>query len=184
MKPGVLIAVILILTAACPATGSELEHSFLDIPWGSAPDATRMEKAYTQASIDYYVISDRVFQVGENQLTDILFAYYQNRFFAVHLKIDAPSVFQQIKTYMNDRYGFPETTYTVRREQTIHRWEHGAITMKLKAYELGDAMKLSFYYAPVSKEVNSALGQQEDASVRFFPIERGKRPEALPLLRF
>jgi hypothetical protein len=46
-------------------------------------------------------------------------------------------------------------------------------------------MKLAFYYSPLSKEVNeSRVEEFPDKSYRFFPIEKGKKWERIPLLEF
>jgi len=181
---GTILSVLLTLCCCSAVAAGDLNQAFLDLPWGSAPAPGMMSKVASTAPIDYYAASEKVFHIGDSIMTDILYAYYEDRLFAVHLKIDSLDAFEKIKAYMRDRYGFPKTTFATGGDQTIFRWKHKRIRMKLKQYTPADAMKLSFYFAPVADRVNHELGPKAEPSVRFLPIERDKKPKALPLLVF
>jgi hypothetical protein len=184
MKKRILSFILLLLFPAFSLAASDLDQAFLDVDWGSAPVAGEMEKITSQASIAYYTAPGKVYKVGEHLVAGAVYAFYMDRLFAVHLKIDSLETFERVKAYMRDRYGFPKTTFTMNNEQTIYRWKHKRVKMKLKRYELADAMKLSFYFAPLAEQVNRELGPKAEPPVRFLPIERDKKPEALPLLHF
>ena len=57
--------------------------------------------------------------------------------------------------------------------------------MKLKFYQKDRRMKLAFYYSPIADRLNEQEAEaSQQQSLQYFPIERDKRPETMPLLVF
>ena len=86
---------------------------------------------------------------------------------------------------MTSKYGDPRESFTLKNELKVYTWIYQTIKMKLKTNEKVGNMKLAFYYMPLSNKVNES--QQEELiekSYQFFPIEKDKVPERIPLLRF
>jgi hypothetical protein len=42
----------------------------------------------------------------------------------------------------------------MKSQQTIYRWKHQDIKIKLKLFEVESKMKLAFYFAPLSSQLN------------------------------
>jgi hypothetical protein len=93
--------------------------------------------------------------------------------------------FDEIKAYMEKRYGFPKMTWSAAGEQTTYKWVYQNIRMKLKFYQKDRRMKLAFYYMPIADKVNEKAAEaSQQKSMEFLPIERDKKPETMPLLVF
>jgi hypothetical protein len=57
--------------------------------------------------------------------------------------------------------------------------------MKLKFNQKDLRMKLAFYYTPIANQVNEQEAEaNHQKSIQFFPIERDKKPDVMPLLTF
>ena len=83
------------------------------------------------------------------------------------------------------KFGNPQITLTARQEQTIYRWKHKDIKIKLKLRGIDDKMKLAFYYTPLSAKIDeNRVEEATERSLRFFPVEKGKKWERIPLLEF
>jgi nitrate reductase beta subunit len=86
---------------------------------------------------------------------------------------------------MKSKYGIPEQTKQLKGEQTIYRWKYKDTKIKLKLNSSENTMKLAFYYTPLSKKVNEAQQEKfQKKSFKFFPIDKNKTPEFMPLLQF
>ncbi len=66
----------------------------------------------------------------------------------------------------------------MKTRQTIYRWKHQGIKIKLKLYELEGKMKLAFYYTPLSNKLNAAeQGSFPTIPERFTTIDESARQE-------
>jgi hypothetical protein len=93
--------------------------------------------------------------------------------------------FDDIKAYMEKRYGFPKISWSVAGDQTTYKWTYKAIRMKLKFNQQDRRMKLAFYYTPIANQVNEQEAEaNHQESIQFLPIERDKKPDVRPLLTF
>jgi hypothetical protein len=181
-----LVTVVVAAFMAVPVSGQALEREFLGLPWGAdIRDQKGYELLYEKGALRYYIQPNTVRTVKGFKIARVVYGTHDYHFFSAFLLIDAMETFDDIKAYMEDRYGFPKVTWSVAGDQTIYKWTHKAIRMKLKFYQKDVRMKLAFYYKPIANKVNE---QEADAShqqsLQFLPIERDKQPEAMPLLVF
>jgi hypothetical protein len=169
-----------------PAAASNLTEGFLGVPWGGSSGGVEgIEKIHQKGDLIYYIKSDAVYTVGDVELQDVIFGFHRDRFFAVYLRIDSPKVFQAVKDYMQERYGFPKTTWSASTEHTGFSWKHQDIKMKLKTGDKNSRMKLGFYYTPISNAINEKEQEMNrEKAYEFLPIQRNKKPDYLPLLYF
>jgi hypothetical protein len=65
-------------------------------------------------------------------------------------------VFERVKAHISEKFGTPKTILKMKTRQTIYRWKHQDIKIKLKLFEVEGKMKLAFYYAPLSSKLNEA----------------------------
>jgi hypothetical protein len=115
----------------------------------------------------------------------VIYGTQQHRFYAAFLLIDAMETFDDIKAYMEKRYGFPKVSWSAAGDQTTYRWKYKTIRMKLKFNQQDRRMKLAFYFMPIAKEVNEKEAEaHQQKSLQLLPIERDKKPESMPLLVF
>lgn len=181
-----IIFSVTILPASLPAYGDDLRQGFLGTQWRS--DISNL-KGFTKISerglVDYYRNPHKVFTLNEIYIPDVIYGFYESRFFAVYINIESPDAFGRIKDYMVAKYGDPRESFTLKNDLKVYHWIYQAIKMKLKLNQKIGSMKLAFYYLPLSRKVNEA--QEElliEKTPKWFPIERDKTPEYLPILRF
>ena len=171
---------------AAELQANELQDGFLGLKWGvRISGADGYTKLREQGDIAYYRNLNKAYVIDDIRIQHVIYGFYADRFFAVYLHIESPEAFFRIRDYMLSKYGEPKETMAMPNEQTIYRWRHKTVKIKLKRYEQAGNMKLAFYYLPLSSKVNEA--EQEkflEKSYQFFPIEKGKVPEWVPLLRF
>lgn len=184
------LIIALLLTALFPAPGlfaadQPLDKAFLGIPWGAdIREHSGLKMLHGKEQLRFYTKPGTVRTVRNIRVHQVVYGTYQYRFFAAFLILDSPEAFAELRDYMESRYGFPKTSFQVAGDQTTHQWRYRDIKMKLKSAQEGRHMKLAFYYAPLSRQVNEDLVDRQQDGARWLPIERDKKPEALPLLEF
>ena len=162
-----------------------LEKSFLGLSWGTdIREHEGFEFLHGKEGLRFYTKPGTVRTVKDIRVEQVVYGTYDYQFFAAFLLLDSPEAFAELRDYMESRYGFPKTSYQARSQMTTHRWRYRQIKMKLKTTDDGQGMKLAFYYTPISQKVNETFVEREQNGVRWLPIERDKKPEALPLLEF
>jgi len=175
-----------IIFVVSPAFGQALEREFLGLAWGvDIRDQKGYELLYEKGDLRYYIQPNTVRTVKGFKIARVIYGTHQYHFFSAFLLIDTMETFDDIKAYMEDRYGFPKITWSVAGDQTTYKWTHQAIRMKLKFDQQDRRMKLAFYYKPIANKVNEQEAEaHQQKSMQFLPIERDKKPEAMPLLVF
>jgi hypothetical protein len=179
----VLLAVILV---AGTVSAQDLEKTFLGIPWGAdIREQKGYELLYAKGDLRYYIQPGIRRVVNGFDIARVIYGTQDYRFYAAFLLIESMETFDGIKAYMEKRYGFPKTTWSVAREQTTYMWHYKSIRMKLKFYQKDGRMKLAFYYTPIADQVNEKAAEaSQQKSIEFLPIERDKNPMNMPLLEF
>ena len=165
---------------------ADIQDGFLGLKWRtSISNLTGYSKLREHGDIGYYRNLNKVYTIDDIRIPKVIYGFYADRFFAVYLLIESPDTFGRIKDYMTARYGDPKESLTMKNEQTVYSWTYKTVKIKLKRYEKVGNMKLAFYYMPLSIKVNES--EQENLlnkTYEFFPIEKDKVPEWVPLLRF
>jgi hypothetical protein len=183
--PLILLLTISLLAPIRAVADQPLSKGFLDIPWGT--DIRELEGfklRHASDALRFYTKPGTVRTVRGIRVHEVVYGTHDYRFFSAFLILDSPEAFAELRNYMESRYGFPQTTFQVADDLTTHRWRYGQITMKLKSAGNGRSMKLAFYYTPISRQVNEERVESQQEGRRWLPIERDKKPEALPLLEF
>ena len=175
-----------VLTAAGPAAAEQpVEKAFLGLAWGEdIREQTGFKLRHGKDNLRFYTKPGTVRTVRNLRVSKVVYGTHKYRFFAAFLIFDAPEAFAELTIYMQSRYGVPKTSYQMPGELTTHQWRQGDIKMKLKSAPEGQSIKLGFYYGPISRQLNEERVERQQDGVRFLPIERDKKPEALPLLEF
>ncbi len=181
----VITLTLLLVAPGHAAAEQPLDKSFLGLPWGAdIREHDGFNFLHGKEGLRFYTKPGTVRTVKDIRVERVVYGTYNYQFFAAFLLLDSPEAFAGLRDYMESRYGFPKTSYQARSQMTTHRWRYRQIKMKLKSTDDRQKMKLAFYYAPISKQVNEAFVEREHKGARWLPIERDKKPEALPLLEF
>lgn len=188
MKSYFFACVLVVLFSAAPvrAAAMPFEDGFSGIEWGAeVSELPAFESFRKQDGVDFFRTPLKVYTIFDMDVEDVIFAFYENKFFAAFFQIQSMDVYGKLKTHLTQAYGRPRVELTIKNEQTIYNWKGKDIKIKLKIRETDGLMKLGIYYSPISVKVNRQTGELYfDTSPKFFPIERDKKPERIPILRF
>ena len=180
------IIAVTLLVYAPSVHAADLEDEIFGLRWGTKmPDLKSFSKVWSSSNVDFYTKPGEVRTINDVVVTEVIYGFYNDQFFAVYIKIDSIEVFDDFRRYMQSKYGIPQKTMYVKKDQTIYSWKYEKIKTKLKLYGKDNYMKLAFYYTPLSGKVNEAQKEKfQTESFKFLPIEKDKRPDSLPLLVF
>jgi hypothetical protein len=179
-----------ILAAICLAIGvagaADLEAGFMGIQWASpAAQQGGLTRLYERENVAYYTQPHIVHTIHEIPVPNVVYGFYEDQFFAVYIKLESEDVFGEFRNYLKSQYGNPDKRFSMKTSETVYKWKQGEVKIKLKTNEEDHRMKLSFYYAPLSKKVNEEqMEKLHNQSRQFFPIKKDEKPEMIPLLRF
>jgi len=175
LVPG--LACLFILTGGLHA--AELREGFLTVKWEShISELPDFKKISGKGDVAYYENPARIYTVFEVENPSIIYGFYKDQFFAAYIQVDTFTIFERVKDHISEKFGPPNTTLRMKARQTIYRWKHQGIKIKLKLYELAGKMKLAFYYTPLSNKVNAAeQGSFPTIPERFTTIDESARQE-------
>lgn len=181
-----LILLILLLLAPQFIHSAGLQEGFSGIKWGTdIYSLTNFKKIGSSGRVSYHLDPEKIHTIYNIDVPHVVYGFYNDQLFAVFAVIDKFEVYSKLKSELMTKFGNPETTLTARYEETIYKWKDKNIKIKLKHRGSDDKMKLAFYYTPLSNEVNeSQVEEFPEKSYRFFPIEKNKKWERIPLLEF
>lgn len=179
----ILGTLVLFFSFANPVISADLKNEFLGIEWGM--DLSNLKGFYVlykKGDIVYYVNPDKVYQINNIILPPVIHGSHLGKFFAAYIRIDKPELFEEINSYMNSKYGLAKIK--VSSKQEVHKWRYDKIKIKLKGGYEGKRMKLAFYFTPLSDQLNEGQQEKHEKTIKFLPVEKNKKYEAIPLLIF
>ena len=177
---------VLGMALVAPIQAADLQEGIFGVNWGKHISRLNSFKELGSNAQIYFYANPKVLHVVNGiEVAEVIYGFYTQQFFAVYLKLEEVAEFKKFKQSLIQKYGNPKITLTAKREQTIYQWKYHQVKIKLKFYNKDQTMKLAFYYLPISKQVNEALMESyQDKSRKWFPTEKGKTPEHVPVLRF
>jgi hypothetical protein len=167
-----------------PVQAAELESGFMDTKWSSpAKDLKGFTRVGGSGKIAYYVNPQRTYTFfGTEVPDDVVYGFYEDKFFAVYVNIDGIDVFSQIKSYIQHKYGVPrKTTRETRGDLTTYVWKLNQTQIKFKHHETSGKMKMSFYYLPIANQVNAEMkkDEEDEPPEPVFPLSAVRQSEAV-----
>lgn len=183
----ILIYASVIGVAAAPA---DLGSGFLGTPWASPPSAVKgLAKAGETGKISYYVSPQKAYKIFDAEVPEVVYGFYEDKFFAVYVNLEEIDAFTQIKRYVQQKYGLPKISRETPGDLTTYSWKTDATRIKLKHYEQTGRLKMSFYYLPITARANAEmrLEEEEGPPEPIFPLTTRRQREAiehLELLNF
>jgi hypothetical protein len=176
------------LTAGVAGTprAENWQAGFSGIAWATPidqlPDLVQVGE---NKKLRYYVNPGVVHTIDDIEVPGLIYGFYTGRLYAVFARIDTLEVFARMRSRLQEQFGLPRVKYGAQGEPAVYRWKKNDLKIKLKVNERTGKMKLGLYHVPLSRQVNEDLEEkQRENAIRFFPIERGKTPERIPLLNF
>ena len=182
-------ALTIVLFCLGTAGATDIENGFMGRQWESdISDHEDFTKLYARKEVAYYINPNEVHTIAGMAVPNVVYGFYYGKLFAVYIGLDSIDAYGEIFKYMKSEYGLPDKTVSMKERLTVWKWKYEGVKIKLKTYEKTDKMKLAFYYMLLSNKLNeaqvAALEKFHNKSSRFFPIEKDKTPEMIPLLRF
>ncbi len=167
------------------AYSSEIENGFLMHSWGdSSTKYSGLKILAEKEDISYYSKPGENYTIGNVTIDKVIYGFYKDQLFGVYLNIDSIEVYDKLLHHMKSIYGLPATKLTA-DNLSVLKWKQNDVTVKLKLDEPAQKMKLSFYYKPLSQQLNAKDWEELDtSSFRFVPIEKDKKPEKFVLFEF
>ena len=161
------------------AGAADIQDDFLGVKWttniSELPD---FKKLSGKDDVAYYENPTEIYTVFEVKNPSVIYGFYKGQFFATYIQVNTFTVFERVKEHISEKFGPPKTTLKMKARQTIHRWKHQGIKIKLKLFELEGKMKLAFYYTPLSNKVNEAQeGSFPTNTERVFTLDEGTKKE-------
>jgi len=148
------LTILFVLTGGLHA--AELNESFLGVKWGTNIfELPNFKKISGKEDVAYYENPTKIYTVFEVENPSVIYGFYKDQFFATYIQVDTFKVFERVKDHISEKFGTPKTILRMKSRQTIYRWKHQGIKIKLKLFELEGKMKLAFYYTPLSNKLNS-----------------------------
>ena len=179
-----IVSIILYLGTA--AVAAELQNGFMGYIWGE--DISRYDeltKLYSKKDMSYYSNPDESYSMDEISIDNVVFGFYKESLFAVYIGIDSLETYDEINMHMKLKYGLPDMKTSAKEHSTTFKWKYQGITIKLKTDTIEGKMKLAFYYDALSKNLKKGqLDEIAETSVKFFPIDKNKKPKMVPFLEF
>jgi len=179
----VIVACCLACAASAPAAG--LETEFLGKPWGTPlSQFTGLVGVGGEGKVAYYINPKQAYTIFDTPVTELVYGFYDDRFFAVYVNIEGIDTFSTIKGRIQQRYGLPKISMEARGALTTYSWKAGDSRLKLKHAETSGAMKLSFFHTPIADLANAELRRErgDEPPEPLFPLSRVRQQEALDLL--
>lgn len=180
-----VFAVSFILFLGTLSVAAELQSGFMEYKWGeNISQYEGLTKLYTKRDITYYSNPGESYTIDDISINDVIFGFYKESLFAVYVSIDTLETYDRIKQHMKIKYGLPDTKTAAKDHLTL-KWKYQDVAIKLKIDELEGKMKLAFYYGPLSRDLKkNQLDEFNETSFRFFPIDKDKKPDMIPFLKF
>lgn len=171
------LAILFTLTGVMHA--ADLSEGFLGVKWGTnISELPDFKKISGEGDVAYYRNPAKIYTVYEVENPSVIYGFYKDQFFATYIQVGTYTVFERVKNHLSEKFGEPKTTLKMKTRQTVHRWKHQKIKIKLKLYELDGKMKLGFYYTPLSDKVNkNQPGDFPAISDREYTLDEGTKQE-------
>jgi hypothetical protein len=174
----------------CVLWGSALQAAdfskeFLHKPWGSSlSEFPGYVSVGGSGKIAYYVNPKQAYTIFGVQVSDLVYGFCDEKFFAAYASIEAIDAYTSIKSQIQQRFGAPKISMESRGQLTTYSWKTGDTRIKLKYSDASGAMKLSFYYLPIASRINAELQKEmdEEPPEPRFPLSKTRQKEAVELL--
>ena len=161
------------------AEAADIKEEFLGVKWATrVSELPEFKKLSGKDDVAYYENPTKIYSVFEVKNPTVIYGFYKNQFFATYIQVDTFNIFNRVKDHISEKFGDPKTILRMKSRQTIYRWKHQDIKIKLKHYESEHKMKLAFYYTPLSSQLNAAQqGDFPTVPERVTTVDEGSRQE-------
>lgn len=159
-----LLAVVFTLGLTQTGFAEEVTQSVSGIRWGTpVGDVRGLQETARSGDIHYYKRGEDFYSIGGVTLSDVIYGFYQDAYFAAYIKLTSPDEFAKVKRHLDTVYG--EARSQLRVGKTIYIWDHLDVKIKMKQYADRPDAKLAFYYTPLSTRANAAKTNADEEKI-------------------
>ncbi len=148
------IALVILLYLSAVGSAFDLQKGIHGMKWNSSVSAySDLTRVKTLGQASYYANSKMTYKSANQPVPAVYYGFYQDRFFAVFIKLRSPNQFSHLERQFTKKYGAPKTTRSP-SGLTVHRWRDKVLDIKLKLRESPVEYKVAFYYRPLASWFN------------------------------
>lgn len=181
-----VLIVSLALAIGKTSFAADLQEGFMKYKWGeSISFYPELDRLHSKRNVTYYSNPGEFYTIDDLSINDVVFGFYKESLFAVYIRINTLEKFDEVRQYLQTKYGLPGTKTSAVDYVNTLTWKYQDITIKLKTDQINGKMKLAFYYRPLSLTLNADESKEvKEPSFRFFPVDKSKKPDGFKLLEF
>lgn len=97
--------------------------------------------AYKEGAADYYRRAGERLELGETRLGDVLYGFYQGKFFAVLMRAETTADFEALRRAYAAKYGAPRAIPATLEEELVWSWPAAQIALSRDTAEGGLAIR-------------------------------------------
>ena len=174
----------LIIIFCTSAAAYDIKEGIHGMDWGSSiSQYDDLAKVHQKGPAAFYINSNMSYQTANQPVPGVFYGFYNDRLFAVFIKLRSPDQFSHLVRQFNTKHGKAKTVYHAASRQTIYRWKDAAIKIKLKMKESPSEYKLALYYSPLAEKLNQEkLEQIPDDVLQLAPLDEDETVKSAPLL--
>ena len=177
---GLLLLVWLFTLSGTPTQAANLQSGIHGMAWGGhAADYPHLEKIREQGGATYYINRQMAYRAADKPVTGVVYGFYRDRLFAAYIKMSTPNQAYYLEKHFSGEYG-PAKVKAAGAE-TVYRWKHGDLKIKLKVNDAREDIKLGIYYQPLAKELNQTLVEEGPADISTPTPSKDKTIKSAPL---
>ena len=164
---------------------ADLEEGFMGYKWGDdIYNYDGLKQLYSKAGVTFYSNPGESYSIEGVTIGDVIYGFYEDKFYAVYINIDSPDKYDLIEGHMKEKYGLPDSKTSTKDNQFTYKWKYQDVTIKLKIDQIRGNMKVAFYHGPTSRGLKEKRILMEiETSDRFFPIEKNENINMTPFLQ-
>jgi hypothetical protein len=166
------------------AMANDFQQGIHGMKWGSTvSENADLSKVHETELAAYYAKPNTYYQVSRKPIPGVFYGFFNDKFFAVFVKLRSPDQFSKLKQAFDTKYGEAKSTFNSQSKQQVYRWKDGDVKIKLKMIETKGQFKMAFYYAPLSTQLNEErLENIPPEMYKLLAPKEGESAKAVPLL--
>lgn len=180
----IILSCWLTLMLCTSAVAFDLQQGMHGIKWGSTiAENSDLKKVHETSLAAYYAKPDTLYQIASQPVPGVFYGFYDDKFFAVFVKLRSPDQFSKLKQAFDTKYGDAKSSHSTQTKQQVYRWKDGDVKIKLKKIEATGQFKLAFYYVPLSQKLNEErLENIPPEMYKLSASQEGESTKSVPLL--
>lgn len=180
----IIFSYLLVMTLCSAALAYDLQQGIHGMKWGSTvTENADLSEVHEANRAVYYAKPNTLYQISDQPVAGVFYGFYNDKLFAVFVKMHTPDQFAELKKAFDAQYGAAKSSFDAQSKQQVYRWKDGDVKIKLKKIEATGQFKLAFYYAPLSTQLNEE--RLEDIPPEIYKLsapQEGETTKSVPLL--